>query len=132
MPQVPWTRYFLELQDYGKTDSIVYQDNQSTMLLQWQSNGPASSGKRTRHINIPYAFVIDNIASGKVTIDLSPEGNDPQLYFAKPLQGLQFGFIRDLIFGVELSHAPDAAAGRSVLNRRKRNQSRFSVQSDFS
>ena len=76
MPQVPWTRYFLELQDYG-TDSIVYQDNQSTMLLQWQSNGPASSGIRTRHINIPFVFVIDKVASGKVTIELSPERNDP-------------------------------------------------------
>jgi hypothetical protein len=31
--QVIWTRYFLEAQGYGVNDSIVYQDNQSAMLM---------------------------------------------------------------------------------------------------
>jgi hypothetical protein len=35
MPQVLWTRYFLEAQGYGVNDSIIYQDNQSAILLEW-------------------------------------------------------------------------------------------------
>jgi hypothetical protein len=33
LPQVLWTRYFLEGQGYG-TDNVLYQDNQSTMKLE--------------------------------------------------------------------------------------------------
>jgi hypothetical protein len=40
MAQVLWTRYFLEAQDYGVKDSIVYQDNQSSILL--EKHGQAS------------------------------------------------------------------------------------------
>jgi hypothetical protein len=50
MPQVLWTRYFLESQGYGVKESIIYQDNQSSILL--EKNGRGSSSKRTRHINI--------------------------------------------------------------------------------
>ena len=45
LPQVLWMRYFLEIQGYGITDSIVYQDNESTIKL--DNNGRGSSGKRT-------------------------------------------------------------------------------------
>jgi hypothetical protein len=50
MPQVLWTRNFLMDQGYAVTDNIVHQDNQSAILM--EKNGRASSGKRTRHINI--------------------------------------------------------------------------------
>jgi hypothetical protein len=61
MPQVLWTSYFLEAQGYAVSDSVVYQDNQSVILL--EKNGRASSSKRTRHINIRYFFVTDRIAN---------------------------------------------------------------------
>jgi hypothetical protein len=50
MPQVLWTKYFLEAQEYEVKDSKLYQDNQSTIML--NKNGRSSSGKWTRHINI--------------------------------------------------------------------------------
>ncbi len=34
MPMVLWTRQFLEGQGYTINDNIVYQDNQSAMLLE--------------------------------------------------------------------------------------------------
>ncbi len=34
MPQILWTRYFLEGQGYGVQDSVIYQDNQSAILLE--------------------------------------------------------------------------------------------------
>ena len=52
MPQILWTRYFLEAQGYGVKESIVHQDNKSTILL--AENRKGSSSKRTRHIEIRY------------------------------------------------------------------------------
>ena len=46
MPTILWARYFLKAQGYDVTDNIIYQDNQSAILL--EKNGKASSSKRTR------------------------------------------------------------------------------------
>ena len=50
MPSVLWTRRFLGAQDYGVTAHIIYQDNKLAILL--EKSGRASSGKRTKHINM--------------------------------------------------------------------------------
>ena len=42
LPQALWTKYFLEGQGYG-TNTILYEDNQSTMKL--ADNGKASNGR---------------------------------------------------------------------------------------
>jgi Reverse transcriptase (RNA-dependent DNA polymerase) len=98
MPQILWTRYFLEAQGYDIKDSIIYQDNQSSILL--EKNGRASSGKRTRHINIRYFFVTDRIASNEVSIEYCPTGNMISDYFTKPLQGTPFKKLRDYIMNL--------------------------------
>ena len=54
MPHICWTNYFLEFQGYHFYSTIVYQDNQSAILL--KNNGRASSSKRTKHLNIRYFF----------------------------------------------------------------------------
>ena len=55
MPAVLWSRLFLEGQDYGVTENIVLQDNQTAMKL--KKNGKSSSGKRTKYINMCYFFI---------------------------------------------------------------------------
>jgi hypothetical protein len=40
MPQILWTHHFLEAQGYGVSDSIIYQDKQSAVLM--EKNGRAS------------------------------------------------------------------------------------------
>ena len=50
MPGVLWNRLFLEAQDYGVKENIVFQDNEAAMLI--EKNGKASSGKRTKHITM--------------------------------------------------------------------------------
>ena len=57
MPLILWTRYFLEAQGYEVHENKVFQDNQSTILL--EKNGKHSSSHRTCHINIQYFFVTD-------------------------------------------------------------------------
>jgi hypothetical protein len=99
MPQVLWTRYFLEAQGYEVRDNKIYQDNQSTMLL--AKNGRASSGKRTRHINIRYFFVADRVKSGEVSIDYCPTGEMLGDFFTKPLQGVAFKKFRAKILNLQ-------------------------------
>lgn len=114
MPQVLWTRYFLEAQGYEVKDSIIYQDNQSAILL--EKNGKASSGKRTRHINIRYFFVHDRVEAGEVSIQYCPTGDMVADFFTKPLQGTLFRKFRDQI----LNNNPPllhTAACRSVLEK---------------
>jgi hypothetical protein len=98
MPQVLWTRYFLEVQGYGVTDSIIYQDNQSAMLL--EKNGRGSSSKRTRHINIQYFFVADQIAADEVKVEYCPTADMLGDFFTKPLQGSLFRKFRNLILNI--------------------------------
>jgi hypothetical protein len=50
MPQVLWTNYFLQEQGIRVKNTVMYQDNKSTILL--ATNGKYSSSKRTKHINI--------------------------------------------------------------------------------
>lgn len=66
LPQVLWTKNFVEAQGCDLGTPTVYQDNQSAIKL--ETNGIASSGKRTRHINIRYFFVAEKVASNEVAI----------------------------------------------------------------
>ena len=55
MPQVLWTRCFIEAQGCKISDCITYQDNKSAILL--ERNGRSSSGKKTKHFNVRYYFI---------------------------------------------------------------------------
>jgi hypothetical protein len=57
MPQVLWTRYFLEAQGYGINESVINQDNQSSMLL--ENNGRASSQQQAHPTHQYSLFLCD-------------------------------------------------------------------------
>ncbi len=59
MPIILWTRYFLLSQGYGVVENLLLQDNRSSILL--ERNRRASSCKRTRHVNIQYFFISDQV-----------------------------------------------------------------------
>ena len=105
LPQVLWTRKFLMAQGCEVGDNIVYQDNQSAILL--ETNGTGSSSRRTRHIDVRFYFVKDRIAAKEMTVEYCPTGDMWGDYFTKPLQGSKFTFFRNLIM--------NATCGRSVL-----------------
>ena len=52
MPHILWTNYFLNWQGYNAKDTIIYQDNKSSIFL--ERNGKKSGSKRTKHIAIRY------------------------------------------------------------------------------
>jgi hypothetical protein len=105
MPIVIWTRNFITAQGYKIRDNVVYQDNQSTMLL--AKNGRASSGRRTRHIDIRYFFVTDRIKRGELRIEYCPTGDMVADFFTKPLQGSLFRKLRAII--LNLPNRPSGA-----------------------
>jgi hypothetical protein len=84
LPQILGTKYFMEAQGYG-ADNVLYQDNQSIMKL--EQNGKASSGKRTRHINIRYFFITNQIAKKEVAIQYCPTKQMIANYFTNPYRG---------------------------------------------
>lgn len=102
MPQVLWTRYFLEAQGYDLRDNLVYQDNQSAILL--EENGKGSSSKRTRHINIRFFFVTDRVQAGELSIKYCPTEEMVADFFTKPLQGAQFRKLRNIVLNIDDPH----------------------------
>ena len=55
LPQMVWTKYFIEAQVYNVGGNIMYQYNLSAMLL--DNNGRTSSTSMTKHIRVRYFFI---------------------------------------------------------------------------
>jgi hypothetical protein len=116
LSQTIWTRYFIESQGYAVGSNDYYQDNMSAMLL--ETNGRASAGQRSRHINIRYFFIKDRIANGDITLLHCPTEQMIADFFTKPLQGHLFRKFRDIIMGITHYSTlliPSSIQSRSVL-----------------
>jgi hypothetical protein len=107
MPIILWTRQFFLEQGYGIVKNLLLQDNKSSILL--ERNGKASSGKRTRHINIRYFFITDRVNMKEVSIEWCPTKDMVADFMTKPLQGSHFKRLRDIIMGKVRSVKPNVA-----------------------
>ena len=92
-----WTKLFLEEQGYQVTDNILYQDNQSAILL--EKSGRRSSSKQTRALNIRYFFLTNQVEKGNLSIQYCPRDEMIADFMAKPLQGRKFLYFKKLIMG---------------------------------
>jgi hypothetical protein len=108
MTLVLWVRLFLEAQGIEVVDNIVYQDNQSTMLL--EKNGRQSSGKKTRHFEIRYYFIHDHIKRGTTRVEYCPTDLMVGDFHTKPLQGSAFRKLRARIMNLPHDPSIDPAA----------------------
>lgn len=70
MGQILWTKNVLCSLGYATKASTLYQDNQSTMLL--EKNGKFSSSKRTKRINVRYFFIKDQIDREEICVIYCP------------------------------------------------------------
>ena len=116
MPQILWTRLFLIAQGFDVTDNVIYQDNESAIKL--EENGRASSGKRTRHINVRYYFITDRIANGEVRIAHCPTDRLIADFYTKPLQGKLFRLFRSLILNLDDKTALSMSASEQNLTNK--------------
>ena len=97
MSPLLWTKLFLEAQGIDIQENLLYQDNKSTIVL--AENGRASSGKRTRALNIRFFFIHDQINQGNLRVVYCPTEDMHADYLTKPLQGKLFWQHRAFIMG---------------------------------
>jgi hypothetical protein len=97
MPIILWTCYFLLSQGYGVIENLLLQDNKYLILL--ERNGKASNGKHTRHINIHYFFITDQVNIKELAINWCPTKQMVTDFMTKPIQGSHFRHLRDYIMG---------------------------------
>jgi len=97
--KIMWTRLFMEAQDHPVDENLVWRDNMSSMKL--ELNGKASSGKRTRHLNIKYFFITDLIGRGLVQTKYCPTDLMIADYMTKPLLGRKFHLFRQAIMNLQ-------------------------------
>jgi hypothetical protein len=95
---VLWYCEFMIAQGYGCNRNIILQGNKSSVLL--ETNGKASSGKRTRHINIRYFGITDQVDKKEVKFIMwIPREDMVADYLKKTLQGAEFCCFKDFIMG---------------------------------
>jgi hypothetical protein len=83
-----WTNLFLEEQGYPVKEYVLFQDNQSAMLL--EEKGWQSAGKQSRHLNIRLFFVKDQKEKGNLSIQYCPTYEMIGDFMTKPLHGKKF------------------------------------------
>ena len=99
LPQVLWTKLFLEEQGRLDTTTVVYQDNMSSILL--ERNGRSSSTKCTKHMHIRYFYVTEQVHNKAIHITHCPTEEMVSDFFTKPLQGSLFTKMRNYVMGNE-------------------------------
>ena len=128
MPAILWTRYFLDAQGYPLKPSKVHQDNLSSMLL--ETNGRASSSKRTRHMNIRYFFVADVVKRNQITLEHCPTDEMIGDFFTKPLGGAKFRRFRNIIMNITHDEHGIVNVDELTAIHHTKMQRRFEMRSD--
>ena len=118
MPENMWTLYFIKGQGQNVKDSLLNEDNTSTMKL--TKNGKRSSGKMTQYIKIRYFFMTDKIQKGEVVLIHCPTEEMITNYFTHPLQGKMFRYFRDLIMGILMVGYEEYKLWYEVLARERK------------
>ena len=99
LPNMIWTRMFLQEQGFTLDDNTLYQDNQSAMKI--LLNGKKSAGKKSKHIDNRFYFIKDRLLTEGVDVMYCPTAKMLAGFFTKPLQGSLFRKFRDVIMGLK-------------------------------
>ena len=89
----------MDEQGYTVKNNILFQDNQSTILM--LKNGRNSCTGNSRHVNIRYFFVKDRIEKKEVRVEYCPTEIMLADFFTKALQGRLFLLFRSVIMGYQ-------------------------------
>ena len=87
LPQILWMKQFLEEQGWLDSATVVYQDNTSSILL--ERNGRSSSTKRTKHMNIWYFYVTEQVRKKAIHVTHCPTEEMVGDFFTKVLFSLR-------------------------------------------
>ncbi|EJK61698.1 hypothetical protein THAOC_17766, partial [Thalassiosira oceanica] len=107
--KMEWVKHFLGAQGYSTT-ACLNQDNMSAEKL--IVNGKRSSTQRTRHLDIKYFYVTDQVNKGWLTVQYCHTGDMLADIFTKPLNGAPFRKLRAAIMNCPVDLAPSNPALR--------------------
>jgi hypothetical protein len=97
LPNTIWVTRFMTEQGYPPKENFLEQDNESAMKL--EVNGRTSAGAKSRHLDIQYFWVKENLESLGIKVrhcrTLKMLGD----FYTKPLQGKLFKVFRDVALG---------------------------------
>ncbi len=122
LPDIVWTRYFVECQGYDIDECVVFQDNMRALLL--EKNGRISSSKQTKHIKAKYFLVKDYYESGESgEIDLPYCPTDIMWadVLTKPLQGQKFRDMQAILQNCPRDYDDDIELQNNPLARQTMN-----------
>jgi hypothetical protein len=97
IPYNLWLLMFMSMQGYTIKNNVLYQDNQSTILM--LKNGRNSCTGNSRHIHIRYFFVKDRVDKKEVRVEYCPSLSMLADFFTKPLQGQMFIKFKEVLMG---------------------------------
>jgi hypothetical protein len=105
-----WACYFMIEQGCDMDPSLLYQDNMSAILL--ETNGRASSSKRTKHIRVKYFLIKDKVNWEEITIKHCPTEQMWMYINMNPKQGAAFWAFRGHIVGIPADYNDASFATR--------------------
>ena len=129
LPTVQWAKSFMAEQGYDLQTEIM-EDNRSTMLL--MRNGRLSSGKRTKHLDIRYFFVKEDLLDrGVITLSHCLSNNMIADFFTKPIQGQRFQILRSLIMNIDYPIGHRSVLGNNIKTDAQLDESNRSESTDL-
>ena len=87
----------MSAQVYEIGDNVLYQENQSTILM--LKNGRNSCTGNSRHVHIRYFFVKDRVDKEEIRVDYCPTLHMLADFFTKTLHGHLFQKFRYVSMG---------------------------------
>jgi hypothetical protein len=100
-----WAKYFMEEQGYDMEPLLLYQDNMSAIRL--ETNGKASSSRRTKHIKVKYFYIKEKIDNGEIVVKHCPTEQMWTDINTKPKQGKVFREFRGHVMGIPADYNDD-------------------------
>ena len=121
LPQILWTKKFLEDQGVSIKETVLYQDNMISMLL--EQNRQQSSTKQMKHMDIWYFYV------GSLSLHHCSTNEMLANYFTKPLQDSLFVCFHNHIMGAEFEDG-NPKTHRSVLGYQDDHENKEASEQD--
>ena len=97
LPYYLWLLIFMSIQGYTIKNNVLYQDNQSTILI--LKSGRNSCTGNSRHVHIRYFVVKDRIDKKEVKAEYCPYLQMLADFLTKPLQGQLFPKFKEVLMG---------------------------------
>ena len=108
---IMWCKYFVEAQGYTIENTILYQDNKSTILL--AKNGRMLAGKNSKQIKNRFFLITDKVAQRELEIHHMGNKSMWADVNTKPVHGELFRIFRSDMMGVPVEHDDDVDRRRT-------------------